>query len=298
MDEHRNMIQGAEVWIPRAELLVARAGAYGVHTEFARVSARTTFRRGEGLPGAVWSTGQALLWRDLGVHFVRAEHAAAAGVDAAVGLPVFRGRELCAVVVLLLTHLSESAGCAELWNSDDELRIVKHEAGHYCHAADFERFSRLLQFQYDTGLPGTAYRGTPQIMADVRASNSFIRSALAGRCGLKCGVGIPVFRGRKVQQVFTLIASEHAPFLRSAEVWLRVREALRLETAAYDDDDERAATLPAIARCARYKELAQRVLDSGLPMVIAGMDPNEPSIALGLPIHDGDELRSVVCLAF
>lgn len=135
-------------------------------------------------------------------------------------------------------------------------------------------------------------------MADVRASNSFIRSALAGRCGLKCGVGIPVFRGRKVEQVFTLIASEHAPFLRAAEVWLRVRDGMRLESAAYEDDDERAGTMPASARRARYKELAQRVLDSGLPTVSAGMEPTEPSITLGLPIHDGDGLRSVVCLAF
>lgn len=292
------MIQGAEVWIPRAELLVARAGAYGAHTEFARVSARTTFRRGEGLPGAVWGSGQALIWHDLGVHFVRAEHAAAAGVDAAVGLPVFRGRELCAVVVLLLTHMTESVGCVELWNADDELRILKHEAGHYCRAGDFERFSRLLQFQYDTGLPGSAYRGTPQIMPDVRASSSFIRSALAGRCGLKCGVGIPVFRGREVKQVLTLIAAERGPFLRAAEVWLRVPDGLRLEAAAYEDDDEHAGTLPAKARRARHNELAARVLDSGLPVVLAGVHDNEPPIALGLPVHDGELLHSVVCLAF
>ena len=297
MDEHRNMVQGAEVWIPRAEHLVSRAGAYGVHTEFARVSARTTFRRGEGLPGAVWSSGRALLWRDLGVHFVRAEHAAAAGVHAAVGFPVFRGQELTAVVVLLLTHLSESAGCVELWDADDELHVLKHDAGHYCHAGDFERFSRLLQFQYDSGLPGTTYRGTPRIMRDVRSSNSFVRSALAGRCGLKCGVGIPLFRGRKVQQVLTLIAAERAPFLGAAEVWLRTHDGLRLEAAAYEDDDEPAETLPASARRARHEELAQRVLDSRLPTTIAGITPGSPSIALGVPVHDGEELRAVVCLA-
>jgi hypothetical protein len=300
MDDVRNMVQGAEIWIPRGELLVARAGAYGDHTEFARVSARTTFRRGEGLPGAVWSTGRSLLWRDLGVHFVRAEHAAAAGVDAAVGMPVFRGVELCAVVVLLLTHLSEAAGCIEIWNSDDDLRILKHEAGHYCHASEFERFSRLLQFQYDTGLPGTAYHGTPQVMADVRRSNSFIRSALASRCGLKCGVGIPIFHGGKVQEVLTLIAAEREPFMRSAEVWTRTRDGLRLEAAAYDDDDERTAVLPVSARRAREKALAERVLDSGTPAAIqiAANDTVTSAIGVGLPIHDGETLRSVVCLTF
>lgn len=292
------MVQGAEVWVPRAELLLSRAGAYGPHTEFARVSARTTFRKGEGLPGAVWSSGQALLLRDLGVHFVRAEHAAAAGIDAAIGFPVFRGQELTAVVVLLLTHRSEAAGCIELWSADEDLHVLKHEAGHYCHAADFERFSRLLQFQYDTGLPGTTFSGTPQIMPDVRASSSFIRSALAGRSGLKCGVGIPLFRARKVQQVLTLIASERWPFLRWAEVWLRAHDGLRLEAAAFDDDDERAEILPASARRPRLKELAQRVLDSGMPAAIPGPRPDHPSVTLGVPIHDGERLCSVVCLAF
>lgn len=292
------MLQGAEVWVPRAELLISRAGAYGTHTEFARVSARSTFRRGEGLPGNVWSAGQALLWRDLGMHFVRAEHAAAAGIDAAVGFPIFRGQDLTAVVVLLLTHLSESAGCIELWHTDEELRILKHEAGHYCQAADFARFSRLSQFQYDTGLPGTTYRGTPLIMADVRASSSFVRSALASRSGLKCGVGIPLFRGRSVQQVLTLIASERSPFLRWAEVWMRTHDGLRLEAAAFDDDDESAESVPAIARGGRLKELALRVLDAGLPVVVAGAGSDEPSITLGVPVHDGDLLRSVVCLAF
>jgi hypothetical protein len=298
MDDHRSIVQGAEVWVPRADLLVAREGAYGAHTEFARVSARTTFRRGEGLPGAVWSTGQALLWRDLGVHFVRAEHAAAAGVDAAVGFPVFRGQELCAVVVLLLTHLCDSAGCVELWRADDDMRILKHEAGHYCHAGDFERFSRLLQFQYDTGLPGTTYRGTPQIMHDVRTSSSFIRSALASRAGLKWGVGIPMFRARSVQQVLTLIASERSPFLRGAEVWLRTHDGLRLEAAAFHDDDERSEMLPVSARRARQTQLAERVLDSRAPAAIAGVRPDDPPIALGIPIHDGEALRSVVCLSF
>lgn len=298
MDERRNMVQGAEVWVPRAELLLARAGAYGPHTEFARVSARTTFHKGEGLPGAVWSSGQALLLRDLGVHFVRAEHAAAAGIDAAVGFPVFRGQELTAVVVLLLTHLSDAAGCVELWRADQDLHVLKHEAGHYCHAGDFERFSRLLQFQYDAGLPGATYRGAPQIMPDVRASSSFVRSALAGRSGLKCGVGIPLFRARKVQQVLTLIASERSPFLRWAEVWARAHDGLRLEAAAFDDDDERAEFLPASARRPRLKELAQRVLDSGIPVVVAGTRPDEPCVALGVPIHDGELSCWVVCLAF
>jgi hypothetical protein len=137
-------------------------------------------------------------------------------------------------------------------------------------------------------------------MPDVRGSNSFIRSALAERCGLKCGVGIPIFHGRRVQQVLTLIAAEREPFMRSAEVWTRTREGLRLEAAAYQDDDERTALLPVSARRAREKTLAERVLDSGTPATIqiAKTDSMPSAIGVGLPIHDGDTLRSVVCLTF
>ena len=101
-----------------------------------------------------------------------------------------------------------------------------------------------------------------------------------------------------MQQVLTLIAAERTPFLRASEVWMRTHDGLRLEAAAYADDDERAEALPASARRARHKELAQRVLDSRLPTTVAGVQPGEPAIALGIPVHDGESLRSVVCLAF
>ncbi len=55
------------------------------------------------MPGAVWARQGALVWHDLTSHFVRAEVAAAAGIDAAIGFPWFKGNELAGVVTLLLT---------------------------------------------------------------------------------------------------------------------------------------------------------------------------------------------------
>jgi hypothetical protein len=107
MAEMRSLIQGAELWVPTGEWLTLSSGAYGRHTEFARVSARSRFRRGEGLPGAVWATQHALIWRDLSTHFVRAESARKVGLKRAIGVPVYRDRRVAHV----LTFLASRAEC-------------------------------------------------------------------------------------------------------------------------------------------------------------------------------------------
>src|SRR5688572_20268788 len=121
MEATRSMVRAIEVWVPRGEVLVQSSGVYREHVEFERASAQSTFRRGEGLPGAVWGTERALVWHDLGVHFVRAEQAKAAGIDAALAMPVFNDRSLSAVIVFLMRKTHSNPGCVELWDVNADL---------------------------------------------------------------------------------------------------------------------------------------------------------------------------------
>lgn len=303
MESTRSLVRAIEVWVPRGEELVPSSGVYGEHVDFARCSSQCTFRRGEGLPGAVWNTERALYWRDLSVHFVRAEQARAAGIDTALALPVFDDRTLSAVIVFLMTNTCSSPGCVELWDVNGDLRVLQHAGGHYANCPDFEKFSQLIQFPFGTGLPGGTWAaGKPFVMADVRRTSSFIRAGLAARCNLTFGVGLPI-RRRSVTHVVNFIASENRPFLQAFELWEQLRGADGAHLAIRASADSIAE--PA-AREAPGEALAVDVLATGVPKVVSVRVPDDapiagdaaPRLALGIPMLDGDGTRSVACLVF
>jgi hypothetical protein len=297
-------VQGAELWVPKEDALVLRAGAYGPHTEFARVSARSRFRRGEGLPGAVWERERALVWSDLGTHFVRAEYAAVAGIDGALGFPWFHGRELVGVVTLLLTSATDAIGCIELWNHESPLEALKHGGGHYVNVSDFARLSRLIQFPYAAGLPGLAWStGMPVLVDDVRASSDFVRAGPAASAGLARGVSVPLFRERKVIHVLAFLCGGTHAFLRAFELF--VWEDQGLVSRVRRDDrtpGELAPGMPrpreVLAREARYSQLplVTTAASNGTPEMSGS--PVDSAILLTLPIHDGVRLRAIACLEF
>jgi hypothetical protein len=304
-DVPRSPVQGVELWTPKDDWLVLRSGAYGRHTEFARVSARSRFRRGEGLPGAVWATQQAFVWRDLGTHFVRAEHAAAAGIDAALGFPCFHGRELVGVITFLLTASANSPACVEIWHHDDGLDVLRHGGGLYARTGEFEKLSKLLQFPYAAGLPGLTWsRGIPVLQEDVRASNEFVRAELARQIGLKRAVGVPLYRERRVIHVLTLIGAESKCFVRACELFLQEEQGL-VSKAGFEDDAVTPGH-PAPAGMPHPREaLARDARLSRLPIIIPGPARQAregaaqgSEILMALPIHDGVRLRGVICLEF
>jgi putative methionine-R-sulfoxide reductase with GAF domain len=304
MAEVRSPLQGAELWVPKDDLLVLRSGAYGPHTEFARVSGRSRFRRGEGLPGTVWASERTQVWQDLGSHFVRAEHAATAGIDAAIGFPWFVGRELAGVVTLLFTLRTDTPACVELWNHGGDIDVLKHGGGLYVNAAELEAVSGLLQFPYGAGLPGLAWSaGMPLVIDDVRASHEFVRAEPAARAGLRRAIAIPIFRERKVVHVLTLFGSELEAFPRGFELF--VPGDLGLVTRARAPE----LAVPAAVAGGRPKPrpnelLAQDARHSRLPVIAAptpgetGSLAPEASIVLVLPVHDGARLRGIASLEF
>jgi hypothetical protein len=301
-------IEGSEIWVPQGDRLQYLSGAYGRHSEFARVSALKTFRRGEGLPGAVWESGRPQIWQELGAHFVRREIAHEAGIEAALGFPIFRDEVLVSVVVLLCGRRDQTAGCIEIWNPNHAQGYLEHAAGYYGTSERFGQISRTLQFQTGSGLPGLAWeRGIPQLVQSEGVSSSFLRASLARECKIESGIAIPIFRGERLAHVLVLLSSAATPIARAFEVWVPHQKQLLLEAAHYEPG------LEAFAESNQtFFELGDslpgRALLSGLPVAMDDLAPphfpHRQAAAvsaafrtgLAIPVLGEGGVRAVACL--
>jgi hypothetical protein len=293
----RSLVQAVELWLPQGEVIAFGAGAYRGNDELAAGSEGLRFHYGEGLPGSVWANGRALLWKELKGPFLRAALAAEAGIDAAVGFPLFDGERLIAVVTLLLSRRSEAPGCLEIWDVIDELDVLKLGAGYYLHCAELERISPFIQFARGTGLPGLTWLGAGvEVMEDVRKSNAFIRAGLAASCGLQHGIGIPVYRGRKVVQVLTLFGAEQNSFVTSAELY-RPQAGELGASMLFDWSNTGSPRGQSSADAPRRRE-AEHVLVDRTPLLSQSRTPHGREICLTLPMHDRKGLREVLVLRF
>lgn len=308
VDPSESFVQGMEVWVPKDGVLRHHSGAYGKHSEFARVSANKTFRFGEGLPGTVWASRRPEVWTELGSHFVRAEVAAAAGFDAAVGMPLFHGDEVCAVIVFLCGRREHTGGCIEIWNANVDHRLLEHAAGYYGRFAQFGNISRLLQFQLGSGLPGITWEsGLPQFVDVERRSSAFVRASVARECGLDSGIAIPIHRRGSVAHVVILLSARATPIARAFEVWLPYGQELVLEASQYAPGLEEFAESSRDTVFRKGEGLPGRAFASQLPVVFdhlrgpqftryaaaarAGLE-----VGLAWPILDEVGVRAVVCL--
>lgn len=106
-----------EVWAETNGKLSLEDGFYGAAEHFEWVSRRTTFPRGQGLPGAVLAGNAPILMRDLGsaYRFVRAEAAGKAGLTTGLGLPVASPSGPARVVTLLSARGTPIARRFEIW---------------------------------------------------------------------------------------------------------------------------------------------------------------------------------------
>jgi hypothetical protein len=301
-------VQGTEVWIPDGDRLRHHSGSYGAHAEFARVSAKKTFRRGEGLPGAVWGARRPAVWNELGSHFVRAEIARASGIDAAVGFPLFHGIELAAVVVLLCGRRERAAGCIELWDVNHDQSLLEHAGGYYGRLEPFGKLSRLLQFQAGTGLPGLAFeRGVPQVIEQEDPSSAFIRASIAHEHGIETGIAIPIYRGSEVAHVVVLLSTAATPIARAFEVWLPEDGGLRRSSSHYSSGLEAFAEASADARFQPGEGLPGRAFAARLPVVFDRLRAPEflrdgaaraagLSSGVAIPVLSPNGVSSVACL--
>lgn len=305
-------LQAAEVWQPRDQNLALYSGAYGEHAEFREVSEATEFALGEGLPGSVWSSQKPQVWDSLEEGgFVRLPAARRAGLEAGVGIPIAAGgrSETNAVVVLLCGSRAHTGGCIERWDVHSETGDLVHAGGYYGNLEKFGAMSSRMRFPRGHGLPGiTLERGIPTLEADTRHSGSFVRAEAAREAGIEAGVGIPIYRGGKIEHVVVLLSSASTPLARAFEVWVPSHsDTLKLDQSFYTEGLEAFADHSKNTTAKVGKGLAGRAFRSELPHVQSGLS-SPPfvryqaaeraglSMAIAIPVSNGTSVVAVVLL--
>jgi hypothetical protein len=301
----QTFIRVAEVWTPDGDNLHLASGEYGALSCFAEASRKTSFAKGEGLPGRAWGEQRPILMstqRDAG--FVRSEAATEAGLTSAVAIPVFAASELKAVLVVMCGADAHHAGAIEIWEDrDDKLQL---DDGYYGHAESFAAVSREISFGRGQGLPGGVWAAnTPILLRDLGRMGSFLRSRQASDIGLKTGLGVPIPVPGSKRYVLTLLSGPRTPIARRFELWdaraQRIGSTRRAVLA--DGICERDGPLwpqlnPPVDQVSvgAWDGPVGRVLGSGLPYVQAS-GPGLPAgytQMIALPIYRETELAHVV----
>lgn len=215
----KTFIRVSEVWVPEGDKLVLHSGDYGRMEEFAAASRQESFGRGEGLPGKAWAEARPVVLKQFdGSYFKRTEVAAGAGLTSAVAVPIFAGKVLKAVLVILCGGDDKHIGAIEIWAQRHGALML--EDGYYGAAKDFEWVSQHTHFARGQGLPGGVWAtATPILMRDLGSSYAFVRAQSAGRAGLKTGLGLPIPTPGDATYVLTLLSGSNTPIARRFEIW-------------------------------------------------------------------------------
>lgn len=306
-DSLPSFVRAVEVWTPDGDLLQRDSGAYGRLSAFENASIELVLKKGQGLPGATWSTMRPEVWHELGTRFLRADPARSSGIGAAVAIPFFRGSEVVAVVAFYCAAREQSSGCIEVWESNGKGEL-EHADGYYGKLDEFERVSRKCTFPRGVGLPGLVFQhGVPQIIDDLKKSNSFLRAAAARESGVASGLGLPVYCGDSIAHVILFLSADETPLARAFEIWVPDAEGVLMRGQAFYSPE--LDTFGEARRNLRFgagEDLVGRVLESTLPIAVstesrayrdfdvarsAGIE-----LAVGMPIYDGRDIRAVVLM--
>ena len=215
-------------------------------------------------------------------------------------MPVFAGKTLKAVLVMLCADDDARVGAIEIWAAQDDLLLL--DDGYYGAAKHFEWTSQHTHFPRGQGLPGGVWAANrPIMMRDLGSGYKFIRSESAGKAGLTTGLGLPVPTPGDQTYVLTLLSARGTPLARRFEIWdaRPAKVGGKSEAVLIDGICAREGPLweeENPAKIEAWQGLVGRVLGSGLPVVEQG----GPGIAAGydtvvaLPIYHGDTVAQVI----
>lgn len=245
----KTLIRVTEIWVPNPARthLVFLDGLYGDLADFKGASQTMAFAFDEGLPGKAWAARRPILLKQFaGSYFLRTEAALAAGLTAAVALPVFAGDYLLAVIVFFIGDDADNVGAIELWSNrrgdSPEIGMVD---GYYGSAETFEWTARHTRFRPGFGLPGIVWEtGMPRIERDLLNSKRPLRRDGEVRIGVSRGLGIPCSTGSDETLVMTFLSALGTPIARRFEIWAPNPEGSGLAFVQGECDQ-----VPALADC-------------------------------------------------
>lgn len=296
-------IQVTEVWVPKDGVLELAGGSYGSLKAFEEASRRVRFPKGEGLPGKAWAEERPVVLKGFdGSYFKRIEAAAEAGLTSAVAVPVFAGKELKAVLVVLCGDDENRTGAIEVWSEADGVLML--DDGYYGAAKHFEWVSQHTHFPRGQGLPGGVWSAqTPMLFRDLGSGYRFIRADSAGKAGLTTGLGLPVPVPSGAHFVLTLLSARGTPIAHRFEMWDARAERVGSTKGAVLADGicaREGKLWTGVAdeekRVGAWQGLIGRALGSGVPVVESGA----PNLTQGyecmvaLPIHQDGQVSHVV----
>jgi hypothetical protein len=183
--------------------MTLKDGYYGTTAEaFEYISRRTSFRRGNGLPGLAWSRGTPLFIEDLGLsgRFLRASTATKVGINRGFAMPCPVPANDTYVMSFLSALGTPIVQRFESWEPDE-----KHEhlirVGGYCEKAAILPSSDDVRLARAEGAIGTAFLSGVPAFTEVLSSEPGIAASSAAEAGLRALAAIPIVEDSRVVAV-------------------------------------------------------------------------------------------------
>lgn len=198
-----------EVWEPNdLRELALTSGYYGQLGAFEDISRLIRFQRGRGLPGIVWERGLPHIIPDLrsSSAFIRAAAARTSGIAAGLGIPLYQGKEVAQLLVLLSATSTPLARAFEVWTVAPGGELALSE---FYYASDHGHVERASQAPASP--PGAALaRQVLESQLPVASSAPQAPASPAGesvvRGGFQLGLGLPIHDGERLRAVVNLLS--------------------------------------------------------------------------------------------
>ncbi len=299
-------IKVTEIWVPNKDYsrLVLKNGIYDGFQGFKAISEQKEFAYQQGLVGATWALARPIIITNFNnSYFERTEEAHKAGLSCAIGLPIFSGEFLTAVIIFLCGGDENNAGAIEIWANEiergNELGVID---GYYGFMEYFEFVSRKTKIPKGFGLPGLIWeQEMPILMDDLGNSSSFIRGRDAKNAGISTALGIPLALDQEQMYIMTFLSAKRTPIARGLQIWSpdEARQKLLLQDSFNRPNDNLSSYFQPQS-FAKGEGLLGKVWFSGTPMIgEINSDGGVVNISvLAIPVIDKGVLKAIVCFIF
>ena len=286
-----------EYWVPSEEsgVLEFGGGLFGTATRFEAASRNLCFGRGEGLPGQAWEAGHPIVLKEFeGSYFRRSVLAKAEGLTCGIALPIFKGQQLSAVVVIFCGDDAEHAGAIELWANDpEESKDMDLVDGYYGTTGDtFEFISRATSFRRGNGLPGMAWdKQTPVFLPDLGKASGFLRADGAIKVGINRGFATPCSTIDGTNYVMAFLSALATPIARRVEIWEPdVTGTQLVRSFGFSETEGMLGESEIVAASEDASNALGRAFATGVPAVAAPM--------IAIPVAPEGNITAVMALYF